>query len=141
MRIQKGCTVTLKYSVTDEEGELIDPGAEPMVYLHGDLDGLFPKLQAALEGKGLNETVTATLHATEAFGPYDHNLVRMEHRARFDFEIEVGMSLEGQNNKKEPLVFVIREIQGDRVTLDANHPLAGLNLIFTCTPIDIQASN
>ena len=80
MRIQNGSTVTLNYTVTSEDGELIDPGAEPMVYLHGDLEGLFPKLQAALDGKGLDDTITITLAAEDAFGPYDRSLVRMEHR-------------------------------------------------------------
>lgn len=133
MRIQNGSTVTLKYTVTTEDGELIDPGAEPMVYQHGDQDGLFPKLQAALAGKSLNETVTATLAAEDAFGPYDRSLVRMEHRARFDFDIQVGTQLESTNDQGETVVFVVKEIDGDRVTLDANHPLAGLALVFTCT--------
>lgn len=138
MRIQNGSTVTLNYSVASEDGELIDPGAEPMVYVHGDHEGLFPKLQAALEGKTLNDTVTATLSAEDAFGPYDRSLVRMEHRARFGFDIEIGTALEGQTDEGEPQVFVVREIDGDRVTLDANHPLAGLALVFTCTVSKIQ---
>ncbi|MCR6633082.1 MAG: peptidylprolyl isomerase [Magnetospirillum sp.] len=138
MRIQNGSTVTLQYTVTSEDGELIDPGAEPMVYLHGDPDGLFPKLQAALDGKGLNETITATLEADDAFGPYDRSLVRMEHRARFDFEIELGTQLEGADDQGNPIAFVVKEIDGDRITLDANHPLAGLTLVFTCTVAEIQ---
>lgn len=138
MRIQNGTTVTLNYTVTSEDGELIDPGAEPMVYRHGDPDGLFPKLQAALEGKELNETITATLQAEDAFGPYDRSLVRWEHRARFDFDIEVGTQLQGANDQGEPLVFVVKEIDGDRITLDANHPLAGLALVFTCTVAGLQ---
>lgn len=138
MRIQNGSTVTLNYTVTSEDGEMIDPGAEPMVYLHGDLEGLFPKLQAALEGKQLNDTVTATLAAEDAFGPYDRSLVRMEHRERFGFDIDVGTTLEGATDDGEPQVFVVRAIDGDRVTLDANHPLAGLVLVFTCSVAGIQ---
>ena len=140
MRIHNGATVTLKYTVTDEEGELTDPGAEPMVYLHGDLDGLFPKLQDALAGKGMDDTVTAVLAAEDAFGPYDHGLVRMEHRGRFDFDIAVGTALEGATDEGEPTVFVVKAIDGDRVTLDANHPLAGLTLVFTCTVVGIQGA-
>lgn len=138
MRIDNGSTVTLKYTVRSEDGELIDPGAEPMVYVHGDQDGLFPKLQAALAGKGVNETVTAVLEADDAFGPYDRSLVRMEHRARFGFEVEVGTQLEGADDQGQTMVFVVKEIDGDRVTLDANHPLAGLTLVFTCTVAAIQ---
>ncbi len=138
MRIHNGCTVTLRYSVKDDTGELIDPGEEPMVYQHGDPSGLFPKLQAALDGAALNDTITATLEAADAFGPYDRSLVRMEHRASFDFDVEIGTQLEGADDKGEPLVFVVREIDGDRVTLDGNHPLAGLALVFTCTVTAIQ---
>lgn len=138
MRIQNGSIVTLNYTVMSEDGELIDPGAEPIVYLHGDQDGLFPKLQAALDGKCLDETITASLQADDAFGPYDRSLVRMEHRARFGFELEVGTQLEGADEQGEPTVFVVKAIDGDRVTLDANHPLAGLTLVFTCTVAGIQ---
>lgn len=138
MRIQNGSTVTLRYTVTDEDGELIDPGAEPMVYLHGAQDGLFPKLQDALAGKAMDETVVATLEAADAFGAYDRSLVRFEHRARFGFDIEVGTQLESTNDQGEHTVFVVKEIEGDRVTLDANHPLAGLALVFTCTVVGIQ---
>lgn len=133
MRIHNGSTVTLNYSVRDENGELIDPGAEPIIYVHGDQDGLFPKLQAALDGKELNETVTAVLEAADAFGPYDRSLVRQEHCGRFGFDVEVGTQLEGADDQGQTMVFVVREIEGDRVTLDANHPLAGLTLVFTCT--------
>lgn len=138
MRIQNGSTVTLKYTVTDEDGELIDPGAEPMVYVHGDHDGLFPKLQAVLAGKEVGETVTAAIAAEDAFGPYDRSLVRIEHLGRFGFEVEVGTQLEGTNDEGEPMVFAVKAIDGDRVTLDANHPLAGLTLVFTCTVAGIQ---
>lgn len=141
MRIHTGSTVTLAYSVSSEDGELIDPGAEPMVYVHGDQDGLFPKLQAALDGKGLNETITTTLAAEDAFGPYDRSLVRMEHRARFGFDVQVGTALEGADDQGETTVFVVKEIDGDRVTLDANHPLAGLALVFTCTVVGIQPAS
>lgn len=138
MRIHNGSTVTLSYTVTSEEGEMIDPGAEPMMYVHGDQDGLFPKLQDVLAGKAVGETVTAVLAAEDAFGPYDRSLVRFEHRARFGFEVEVGTQLEGASDEGEPMVFVVKEIDGDRVTLDANHPLAGLALVFTCTVAAIQ---
>lgn len=141
MHIHNGSTVTLNYTVSSEDGELIDPGAEPMVYLHGDPDGLFPKLQAALHGKGLNDTVEATLSADDAFGPYDRSLVRFEHRGRFGFEVEVGTQLEGSDDQGQPLVFLVKEIDGDRVTLDANHPLAGLALVFTCTVTAIQPAS
>lgn len=138
MRIHSGSTVTLNYTVTSEDGELIDPGAEPIIYVHGDTDGLFPKLQDALAGKAVDETVTAVLAAEDAFGPYDRSLVRMEHRARFGFAVEVGTQLEGASDEGEPMVFVVKEIDGDRVVLDANHPLAGLTLVFTCTIAAIQ---
>ncbi|NFV80721.1 FKBP-type peptidyl-prolyl cis-trans isomerase [Magnetospirillum aberrantis] len=141
MRIENGSMVTLKYSVSSEDGELIDPGEEPMVYLHGDLEGLFPKLQSVLAGKALNETVTATLSAEDAFGPYDRSLVRVEHAGRFGFDVEVGTQLEGADDQGQSMVFVVREIDGDRVTLDANHPLAGLALVFTCTVTAIRPAS
>lgn len=138
MIIRDGSTVTLAYTVTDEEGAVVDPGAEPITYLHGDLEGLFPKLQADLAGKGLNDTVRTVLAPDDAFGPYDRSLVRMEHRARFDFDVGVGLQLEGVDDQGQPIIFVVTEVDGDRIVLDGNHPLAGLTLVFSCTVTAIQ---
>jgi FKBP-type peptidyl-prolyl cis-trans isomerase SlyD len=51
MQVEKNSVVTLDYSVTDPDGELVDAGQEPLVYLHGGYDDIFPMIEEELHGK------------------------------------------------------------------------------------------
>lgn len=136
MNVIKNSVVTLNYRVTNPEGVEVDDGKEPLIYLHGGHDDLFPKLEEALDGKTIGDTVTVRLHADEAFGEYDPELVQIEPLDKLPEEIEVGMELEGEatdEDDDEVIVYRVTEINGDEATLDGNHPLAGQALVFTCT--------
>ncbi|MDD3354813.1 peptidylprolyl isomerase [Zoogloea sp.] len=137
MNIIKNSVVTLNYRVTNPEGAEVDDGKEPLIYLHGGHDDLFPKLEEALDGKTIGDTVTVRLHADEAFGEYDPELVQIEPLDNLPEEIQVGMELEGEATDEEDddevIVYRVTEINGDEATLDGNHPLAGQALVFTCT--------
>jgi FKBP-type peptidyl-prolyl cis-trans isomerase SlyD len=138
--VAKGNVVTLTYHVEDTQGNQVDEGAEPLVYLHGTPNALFPKLQAALEGLAIGATATVTLEPSDAFGEYDADLVEIESRDRLPANIAVGMYLEGAPEGEEPLMYTVTEVEGDKVVLDGNHPLAGLALVFTCTVADLRAA-
>ncbi len=137
MNVIKNSVVTLNYRVTTPEGVEVDDGKEPLIYLHGGHDDLFPKLEEALDGKTIGDTVTVRLHADEAFGEYDPELVQIEPLDKLPEEIEIGMELEGEatdeDDDDEVIVYRVTEINGDEATLDGNHPLAGQALVFTCT--------
>lgn len=143
MKVVKNSVVTLNYRVTTPEGAEVDDGKEALVYLHGGHDDLFPKLEEALEGKSVDDTVTVRLHADEAFGEYDPELVHTETLDNLPDEVEVGMELEGEpadeeDADEEVIIYRVTEINGDEATLDGNHPLAGQALIFTCTVATVR---
>ena len=71
MEVAKNTVVTLRYTVRDSDGELIDDGKEPLVYLHGGYDGIFPKIEETLQGKNVGDTLRLKLQPEEAFGEYD----------------------------------------------------------------------
>ena len=136
MNVIKNSVVTLNYRVTNPEGVEVDDGKEPLIYLHGGHDDLFPKLEEALDGKTIGDTVTVRLRADEAFGEYDPELVQIEPLDKLPEEIEVGMELEGEATAQddvELIVYLITKMNGDEGNLDGNHPLAGQALVFTCT--------
>ena len=146
MQVVKNSVVTLNYRVTNPAGELVDDGQEPLVYLHGGYDDLFPKLEEALEGKAINDSVSVRLHADEAFGEYDAELVQTESLDNLPDEVEVGMELEGApadeaDEDEEIIIYRVTEIDGDQATLDGNHPLAGQALIFNCTVAAIRPAS
>lgn len=118
----------------------------PWFYLHGGYDDLFPKLEEALEGKGVDESVSVRLHADEAFGEYDAELVQTESLDNLPDEVEVGMELEGApadeaDEDEEVIIYRVTEIDGDQATLDGNHPLAGRALIFNCTVAAVRPAS
>lgn len=144
MQVEKNSVVTLDYSVTDPDGELVDAGQEPLVYLHGGYDDIFPMIEEALHGKKVGESVVVKMQPDDAFGEYDAELIQMESRKGFPKELEVGMQFEGtpeNGDDDDLLIFRVTEIAEDKVVLDGNHPLAGMALVFTCTVTSVRPAS
>ncbi|MDD2740794.1 MAG: peptidylprolyl isomerase [Rhodocyclaceae bacterium] len=143
--VTKNCVITLDYHVTDPDGEVVDEGREPLVYLHGGYDDIFPLIEEALQGKAVGESVKVKLQPDEAFGDYDAELVQVEPRKDFPKEIEVGMQFEGGPEEGEGddefIIYRVTDIADDKVVLDGNHPLAGMALVFTCTVTAIRPAS
>ncbi|RAU23337.1 peptidylprolyl isomerase [Paramagnetospirillum kuznetsovii] len=133
--VARDTVVALVYRVSDPDGNVLDDGKEPMVYLHGASNSLFPKIQAALDGKAVGESVQVRLQPAEAFGEYDADLVEMEDADKFPPNLQIGMQFEGAaaDGKGEPQIYAITDIADGKVVLDANHPLAGMVIDFACT--------
>ncbi|WP_313952221.1 peptidylprolyl isomerase [Accumulibacter sp.] len=145
MQVAKNTVVTLDYSVADFEGELVDAGQEPLVYLHGGYDDIFPLIEEAVHGKGIGESVIVKMQPDDAFGEYDAALVQVEPRSQFPQELQVGMQFEGlpedaadDDEDEEVLIYRVTEMADDKVVLDGNHPLAGMALVFTCTVTNVR---
>ena len=146
MQVAKNTVITLDYHVKDPDGEVVDEGREPLVYLHGGYDDIFPKIEEALQGKKVGESVQVKLQPDEAFGEYDPELVQIESLDNLPEEVEVGMELEGapadESDEDEEIIFYrVTAIDGDEATLDGNHPLAGQPLVFTCTVAAIRPAS
>jgi len=136
MKILKNSVVTIDYSAADIEGTVVDEGAQPITYLHGGYEmGLFPKIEAALDGQTVGFSIDVELSPEEAFGEYDEDLVEEEVASNLPSDIEIGMQFErgGEDGESEPFVYTVTEIDGNKITLDANHLLSGIPLVFSCT--------
>lgn len=139
MKIQKDSVVTLRYKVADAAtNRLIEEGKDPMVYLHGGYENIFPKVEAALDGQEKGFQATLSLSAEDAFGPRDESLVRIISKADFPPGVKVGGQLESRNDKGEPQLYTVTKIKGPQVILDGNHPLAGKALKFSATVIGVR---
>lgn len=142
MQICKDSVVTLSYRVTDADGNLVDDGQEPMVYLHGGYGGIFDKLEEALQGSEVGAKFDVRLEPEEAFGDYDAELVMIEPRNIFPDNIEVGMQFERATEEgDDDELYTITDIADDKVVVDGNHPLAGMTLMFSCTVADVRAAS
>ena len=131
MQISRNHVVTLDYQVTDKDGQVVDAGEAPLVYLHGGYGGLFDALEVALQGKSAGDAFRVALTAEEAFGEYDEALVSVEPRSAFPKDIRVGTRVETEDEAGEPMLFTITAIEKNKVVVDGNHPLAGMDLVFS----------
>jgi FKBP-type peptidyl-prolyl cis-trans isomerase SlyD len=144
-QVVKNTVVTLDYSVTDPDGELVDAGQDPLVYLHGGYDDIFPMIEEAVQEKRIGESVVVKMQPDDAFGEYDAELIQIEPRTGFPKELQVGMQFEGvpdsDDDDDDILIYRVTEIADDKVVLDGNHPLAGMALVFTCTVTDVRPAS
>lgn len=137
MKIAKDSVVSIHYTLKDGSGAVLDSssGAEPLAYLHGN-GNLVPGLEAALEGKGKGAKLDVTVAPAEGYGPRDEKLVQKVPKRMFEGGVDVG-----QRFHAGPSVVTVTHIQGDMVTVDANHPLAGQDLHFSVEVMDVRAAS
>lgn len=134
MRIAKDTVVSLRYELTDMNGALLEKTDTPISYLHGGYDGIFPLVEEALHGKDVGEKFAVTMQPDDAFGEYEHGLVRVEPRSLFPAEIAAGMQFEGGAegaDEEDYLLYTVVDVTENEVTVDGNHPLAGKTLNFS----------
>jgi FKBP-type peptidyl-prolyl cis-trans isomerase SlyD len=139
--VTRNSVVTLNYTVTDSDGTPIKEDDEQLQYLHGGYGGIFAPVEAALEGKPVGASVTVKLQPTEAFGEYDPELVDMVPVEQLPQPLSIGMHLEGSvpdGSDEPPAYATVTDIADGKAVLDANHPLAGMSLVFSCTVAEIR---
>ncbi len=133
MKIEPNKVVSIDYKLTDAQGKLLDAsqGRGPLFYLHG-VGQIIPGLEKALEGKEPGDELNDALLAGEGYGQRNETLVHRVMRSRFGkaTKIEPGMQFQANSPQGQTAVFTIVKIEGDEVTVDGNHPLAGVELRF-----------
>lgn len=151
MQIQSDCVVHLRYTLKDEQGEILEEVDidQPFIYLHG-YENIIPGLEEVLDGLNPGDTFRVTLEPENAYGPYNLQFQQRVSRDEFpeDLDLHPGMAFEvipddtdanalfEQNSTG--LIFYIKEAGGDDVLVDANHPLAGKQLNFEGEILDVR---
>jgi FKBP-type peptidyl-prolyl cis-trans isomerase SlyD len=142
MQIAKNTVVTLNYEMFDAENTLLDKTEEPISYLHGGYDGIFPLVEEALHGKDVGESVDVKLAPEDAFGEPEEELVRIEPLDVFPADVEVGMMFEADDPESgEVLLFRVTDIADGKAVVDANHPLAGSSIRFVATVVEVRVAS
>lgn len=141
MQVRKDSVVTLSYNLTDPDGNILNEGNTPIVYLHGGYDGVFIPIEDALEGKSVGDTVTVKLQPNDAFGEYDFDLLQIEPVENLPQPLKVGMMIEGDTEEgleEGAIFYTVTEIADGTAVLDGNHPLSGMALVFIGTVTAIR---
>jgi len=132
MQIAANCVAYIHYTLTDEAGAVLDSssGGEPLAYLHG-AGNIIPGLEKALEGKQAGDKVDVTVQPADGYGVRDEGLVQQVPRRAFQGvkDIRPGMRFHANAGQGAAQVTVTK-VQGDMITIDGNHALAGVTLKF-----------
>lgn len=139
MTIKNDKVGLIEYTLTNEAGETLDASnGNPLAYLHGH-GNLIPGLESELEGKAVGDKFTTTIPAEAAYGERVDALVQTVPNSMFQGvdNLEVGMRFQAQSEQGMHSV-EITSIDGDQVTVDGNHPLAGMALTFDVEVVGLR---
>ena len=131
MNIEKDKVALIEYTLTNADGEVMDASdGNPLAYLQGH-GNFIPGLEAQLEGKTEGDKFKTTIAAADAYGERIDTLIQTVPSDMFQGvdNVEVGMRFEAQSEQGMHSV-EITAVEGDQVTVDGNHPMAGLELTF-----------
>lgn len=140
MKIAKNKVVAIDYTLTDSKGTVLDKSSKgkPLYYIQG-AGNIIPGLEKALEGKDAGESLKAQIPHVEAYGPRDEGLLQVIPKESFGEikDLKVGMELEAESEDGVRIITVVK-IEGDKVTVDGNHPLAGMDLTFDVSVAEVR---
>lgn len=130
--VAKDVVVRIHYVLRDDAGNVIDTsGGRPLAYLHGH-GNLVAGLEKALEGKAPGDEVKVSVPPEEGYGHHDANAFHSVHRRELPagVKLEPGTPFRAEGSGGKAAVLWITKVQGARVTVTTNHPLAGRTLHF-----------
>ena len=143
MLIADRCAVSIHYTLTDDAGEVLDSSAdrELLIYLHG-AGNIVPGLEQALNGRAAGDAFRVDVAPEDGYGPRIESMVQVVPRAAFQgvAQLQPGMQFEASGDQGT-LSVVITAIDGDSVTVDGNHPLAGQTLHFDVEVTAVRAAS
>jgi FKBP-type peptidyl-prolyl cis-trans isomerase 2 len=138
---KKGDTVKVHYTGKFDDGTVFDSSQdrEPLVFMLGE-GSVIPAFEQAVEGMNPGEVKTETIPADQAYGPRLEEMVTEVDKKLFppNTKLEAGQMLQIPREEGKTLNVTITKVSEDKVTLDANHPLAGKDLIFNIELVEIE---
>ncbi|USD23008.1 FKBP-type peptidyl-prolyl cis-trans isomerase [Microbulbifer variabilis] len=141
MKIANHTVVEINYTLKDADGTVIDSSAngEPLKYLQG-VGNIIPGLEREMLEKAPGDKFTAVISPEEGYGVQNPELIQTMPRSAFSGveELEVGMAFHAQSTDGHPIEVEIIDIDGDEVTINGNHPLAGVELHFEIEVISVR---
>jgi len=132
MKVAENSVVVIDYTLTDNDGEVIDSseGAGPLSYLHG-MGNIITGLEEALLGKKAGDEVKASIEPAKAYGERHEDMKQDVPKELFGGidNIELGMQFQSETDEG-PIMVTVVGIEEEMITVDGNHPLAGIHLNF-----------
>jgi FKBP-type peptidyl-prolyl cis-trans isomerase SlyD len=139
MQIKKDTVASIHYTLRDGDGNILDTssGREPLTYLQG-AGNLIMGMEEGLEGKKKGDKFQLKISPDKGYGVKDDNLVQKVPRSAFGSQ-EVKKGMQFQTNQGQ--VVTVTDVGLESITVDANHPLAGVELHFDVEVTDVRAAS
>ncbi|WP_226704338.1 FKBP-type peptidyl-prolyl cis-trans isomerase [Microbulbifer elongatus] len=141
MKIANHSVVEINYTLKDAEGTVIDSseGSQPLKYLQG-VGNIIPGLEKEMLDKSAGDKFTVVIAPEEGYGPQNPELIQTLPSSAFGGveKLEVGMAFRAQSTEGQPIEVEIIDIDGDQVTINGNHPLAGVELHFSIEVVSVR---
>jgi len=143
MKIAKDSVVNIKYTLTDNDKNIIDKSEDGNFSFLIGAGNIIPGLENALIDKEAGNQFDVTIEPTEAYGEYNDALIHKVPRTQFppDIDIEAGMQFQGKTADGQMTVVKVKEVEGDHIHVDNNHPLAGVQLNFAVEVTGVRAAS
>ena len=133
--------VAIDYRLSLGSGEEVDhsPEGKPLGFIVGT-GRIIPGLESALMGRAAGDTAQITLEPEDAYGPVDQDLFKEVPMDKFPDGVEVkpGMAFEAQGPRGPAMITVAKINDDDTVTVDLNHPMAGKQLHFDVSVVEVR---
>jgi len=138
--IRRNKAVQFTYSISDAEGNIIEQVDLPVNYVHGaSRMGLIERVERALEGHAVGDTVVVEVPPAEGFGEFDPDLTFTDDLENVPPQFrKVGARVEMANDAGDTKTFIVSKIEDNKLTLDGNHPLAGQTARFSVKILEIR---
>ncbi|MDX2457346.1 MAG: peptidylprolyl isomerase [Gammaproteobacteria bacterium] len=140
MQIANNHVVVLNYILKDNDDNILDKSDDgSFCYLHG-ASNIIPGLENALTGKTTSDNFSVSIPPEEAYGIHDEAKSQDVPRDMFppEHDIEAGMQFNAEGPDGQTVMVTIKKVADDTITVDGNHPLAGITLNFDVTVMDIR---
>ena len=134
MKVGKDKVVLMHYTLKNDAGDVIDSsdGGDPLPFLQGH-GNIIPGLESALEGSKVGDKLDVSIKPEEGYGERMQDAIQeIPSSALQDIdEVKVGMQLQSQDQDGNAFIVNVIKVEDDKITVDANHPLAGETLHFS----------
>ena len=138
--IEQGKTVKFDYTLT-VDGQTVDTskGKEPLEYVQGS-GSIIPGLEKQMVGLKEGDSRKFSIAAKDAYGEINPELLQEVPKSVFppDLELKKGMMVPLQNNDGKPIPAMVEEVKEESVVFNFNHPLAGKDLLFDVTVVEVK---
>lgn len=143
MNIANDRVVSINYTLTNAQNQILDStGPEPFLYLHGH-QNIISGLEKALDGKNQGDKLKVSIPATEAYGERNDKLIATVPLDRFSGmnTVKEGMRFHAETPEGELQMVTVTKVEGNAVTIDGNHPMAGQDLNFDVSVVDVREAS